>query len=63
MNEFIGAYIFSSDLAMYLRLIIVYGPCHNRFAFWEQILNSTLLQVDNTILGGDVNISIGHAES
>lgn len=61
--SFIGADIFSSELGKELRLINMYGPCHNKVEFWDPFLSTYLLQADNIILGGDLNFSIGHANS
>lgn len=44
-------------------MINVYGPCQNWVTFWDQLLRSRLLQVDNVILGDDLNFSIGYSES
>lgn len=55
--------IYSSELDSELRIINIYGPCHNREAYWNWILNSHILQQDMIILGGDLNFSIGYAES
>lgn len=48
---------------MDLRIINVYGPCSDRGTFWRTFLESDLLQVDNIIMGGDLNFSLGFYES
>lgn len=60
---FLGADIYSKDLEEELRIINVYGPCHNRELFWCRLLSSPLLLEDNVILGGDLNFSLGFSES
>lgn len=62
-GEFMGADIYSKDLEEELRIINVYGPCHNRELFWRRLLSSPLLLEDNMILGGDLNFSLGFLES
>eukprot|EP00253_Pinus_taeda_P029000 PITA_29000 len=44
---FLGADIYSKDLEEELRIINVYGPCHNRELFWRRLLSSPLLLKDN----------------
>ena len=46
-SSYIGADIYSSNLGIDIILINVYGPCQNWGPFWEQLLSSSLLQVDN----------------
>lgn len=58
-----GVDIYSPKLGTKIRIINVYGPCQNWAEFWNQLLNSDILQHDNIILGGDLNFSIGFAES
>lgn len=60
---FIGMDIFSSKLGMYLCLINVYGPCHIREAFQNCLLNLSLITLDNLVIGGGLNFSIGFRES
>jgi len=60
---FIGMDIYSSELGMEFRIINVYAPCLNRDEFWNHLLNLSLANSDNLILAGDLNFSIGHAES
>lgn len=55
--------IFSSELGMDLRIINVYGPYHNREAFWNRFLNLSITSSDNLIIGGDLNFSTGYGES
>lgn len=54
---FLGADIYSKDLEEELRIINVYGPCHNSFG--RRLLSSPLLLNDNVILGRDLNFSLG----
>lgn len=60
---FLGADIFSSHFGRESHLINVYGPCTTRLTFWEHLLSRSFTLVDNLILGGDLNFSLGHAES
>lgn len=60
---FMGVDIYSSTLESDYRIINVYGPCHDRANFQSKLLNSSILQQDNIILGGDLNFCIGFVES
>lgn len=60
---FIGMDIFSSELGMDLRIINVYGPCHSKEAFWNRFLNLSITSLENLIIEGDLNFSIGYGES
>eukprot|EP00253_Pinus_taeda_P030096 PITA_30096 len=60
---FMGMDIFAVDLGQALRIVNIYGPCHQREPFWRHLLNLTLLASDHTILGGDFNFSLGFRES
>lgn len=62
-SEVIMVDIFSEELGMKLRYVNIYRPYHRCAEFWENLLRSLFLQVDNDIIGGDLNFSIGHAES
>lgn len=55
--------IFSSELGMDLRLINADGPCQNREAFWNRLLNLSLIAPDNLIIGDDLNFCLGFGES
>lgn len=59
----LGADIRSVDLGMNIKIFNVYGPCHNRYDLWQNLLGSDLFLDDHLILGGDLNFSIGHVES
>lgn len=59
----LGADIITSDLGTPLRILNIYGPCHNRNSFWDKLLQSPIMQADQIIVGGDLNFSLGHWES
>jgi exonuclease III len=46
-----------------IRIINVYGPHTDQNSFWETLLGKYLLKNDFIILGGDLNFSLGEAES
>lgn len=48
---------------MYIHLINVYGPCQNKEAFWNYLLNLSLTIPDNLIIGSDLNFSLRFGES
>lgn len=58
-----GIEIFSVELSLSLRIVNVYGPCQQRESFWRHLLNLTLITSEHTILGGDLNFSLGFSES
>eukprot|EP00253_Pinus_taeda_P027637 PITA_27637 len=60
---FLGADIFSADLGVAFRIVNVYGPCQHREPFWNTLLNLSLMTASHTILGGDLNFSLGFHES
>lgn len=62
-HGFMGAAIFSIDLGLTLRIINIYGPCHQRENFWSHLLDCNLMSLDRIILGGDMNFSLGFSES
>lgn len=60
---FLGLDLFSADLGTNLRVINIYGPCHQRESFWNRLLSLHILSAENTIIGGDLNFSLGYSES
>lgn len=60
---FIGMDTFAHPLKMEIRIMNVYGPCVDRANFWRTFPDFGLIQVDNIILGGDLNFSLGFSES
>ena len=61
--RFISMDIYSSDLGMDLKIVNIYGPFHNKEAFWNHLLNLSIINYDNIILGGDMKFYIGFGES
>lgn len=59
----LGVDLLSAKLNTKIMLINVYAPCHQRAKLWAKLLSSELLREEPLILGGDLNFSIGHAES
>eukprot|EP00253_Pinus_taeda_P032143 PITA_32143 len=55
--------LYSVELGMELRVLNVYGPYQGREAFWQHLSNLSLTSLNNLILGGDLNFSIGYSES
>eukprot|EP00253_Pinus_taeda_P012292 PITA_12292 len=60
---FLGVDIFSADLGVAFRIVNIYGPCQHREPFWNRLLNLSLMTASHTILGGDLNFSLGFRES
>eukprot|EP00253_Pinus_taeda_P014091 PITA_14091 len=60
---FMGINIFSAELSKNLRIVNVYGPCHQSEQFWHHFLNLSILASDHIIIGGVLNFSLGFNES
>jgi len=56
-------YIFSEELGMELSFMNIYVPCHKCEKLWENLMRSSFMLANNIIIRGDLNFSIGHAES
>lgn len=50
------------ELGLTLKVINIYAPNHNRTAFWLNLLENKL-ETNSTIIGGDLNFSLGLEES
>lgn len=59
---FIGMDIFVGELGLPLKVINIYAPNQNRMAFWLNLLDNNLVTT-STIIGGDLNFSLGMEES
>jgi hypothetical protein len=55
--------IFVEGLGKEFKILNVYGPYLDRLPFWETLLKLKLLKAKNLILGGDLNFSLGEAET
>jgi hypothetical protein len=62
LNSCLGIDIFVEGLGKEFRILNVYGPYLDRTPFWETLLSLKILKVENLILGGDLNFSLGEAE-
>lgn len=60
---YLGADFKAIDIDLSLRMINIYGPCHNREDFWDTFLSAYFMKAYNLIIGGDLNFSLGHVES
>jgi len=60
---YLGLDFFSADLGMELRMVNVYGLCNHRKKLWQRLLHLSLMEGDKTIIGGDLNFSLGFRES
>lgn len=60
---YLGADIISFDFNIPLRLVKIYMPCHNTEILWKKLLDADFMQIENLIIGGDLNFSLGLAES
>ena len=55
--------LFSSELNLTFLSINIYGPCVDKEHFWTSVFSSSWLSHPNIIIGGDLNFSLGEAES
>eukprot|EP00253_Pinus_taeda_P008500 PITA_08500 len=60
---FLGADIVCSEIGCPLRVVNIYGPCQHRELFWRNLLGRNILTANHTIIGGDLNFSLGFTES
>lgn len=54
--------IFYAYLDSNIWIMNIYAPNHNRLDFWHKLLENPLID-HTTIIGGDLNFTIGHEES
>jgi exonuclease III len=59
----IGGDFLVEGIGKEFRIINVYGPHTDQSSFWENLLGKDILKNDRLILGGDLNFSLGEAES
>jgi len=45
-----------------IRILNIYGPCRDRLPFWEKVDSHNILHLDNLIVGGDLNLTLGQSE-
>jgi exonuclease III len=62
VNSYLGIDIFVEALGKEFRILNVYGPYLDITPFRETLLSLKILKVENLILGGDLNFSLGEAE-
>ena len=55
--------LFSSEFNRSLLSLNIYGPCLERERFWSAIFRSSWIAHPFLIIGGDLNFSLGEAES
>lgn len=51
-----------AEAALSLNIINIYGPYSNRIDFWETIQTTPLVRIENTVIGGDFNFTLGSHE-
>jgi len=62
LNSCLGINIFVEGLGKEFGILNVYGPYLDITPFRETLLSLKILKVENLILGGDLNFSLGEAE-
>eukprot|EP00253_Pinus_taeda_P007836 PITA_07836 len=63
MDHVLGMEVSSPDIGLSFLMLNIYGPCQGREFFWNNLLSKGLLKDRSVILGGDLNFSIGTAET
>jgi hypothetical protein len=63
LDSVLGGDFVVEGIGKEIRIINVYGPHTDRNTFWVNLLVNILLKNDLLILGGDLNFSLGEAES
>lgn len=63
MEHALGMEVLSSELGVPLMIVNIYGPCQGRASFWNSFLSKSVLRNHNLVVGGDLNFSIGTAET
>jgi exonuclease III len=59
----LGVEVLVKGLGKTLRLLNIYGPNTDITQFWNTLFKKDLIRAENLIIGGDLNFSIGEAES
>jgi exonuclease III len=59
----LGLEVLVEGLGMTLNLLNIYGPNTDRIHFWNTLFKKDLLREENLIIVGDLNFSLGEAES
>eukprot|EP00253_Pinus_taeda_P003525 PITA_03525 len=59
----LGMEVLSPEFNGPLSILNIYGPCQERFAFWNNLLAKSVMRDQNLVVGGDLNFSIGTAEA
>lgn len=63
MKQVMGIECQSTEFAFSFTIINVYGPCQGRPPFWNRLLESSLVKNKLVVMGGDLNFSLGRAET
>jgi hypothetical protein len=59
----LGVDVQVEGIGLEVRIINVYGPHSDMIPFWDSLFRKDLMKVENLIIGGDFNFSLGEAES
>jgi hypothetical protein len=59
----LGFEVLVEGLGMTLKILNIYGPHTYMIQFWSSFFRKELLRSKNLIIGGDLNFSLGEAES
>lgn len=62
MKQVMGMEVISPDFIHPISIVNIYGPCQGREIFWDDLLSKPLMKSSLSIVGGDLNVSIGRAE-
>lgn len=63
MDHALGMEVQSPDFGFPLLILNIYGLCQERLSFWNNLLSKSVMGSQNLVIGGDLNFSIGNAET
>jgi len=63
MKHALSMEVQSPEFGFPLMILNIYGPCQGRASFWNELLSKSVMRNHNLVIGGDLNFSIGNAET
>jgi len=63
LRNVMGMEIITPEFPSSFQIVNIYGPCQGREAFWLDLFSKSLMKSPQTVVGGDLNFSLGRAEA